>query len=1350
MRSPCSSQLSRWSIALAVSWLLCGITPVFAQQPAKHRFTIPAGMAQATLAQFARQAGGEFVFSAEKVRNVPTKAINGDFTAEEALGAMLEGTKLRPVRHATSGALTVEILARTEPIPGEELAGAKSGPVRKPSLAAQQEEGAPSLPPFYVVANPFEVVDQRDDSFSTNSVGTGGRLVLDLKDLPAMYAVINGQFIKAVGITDLNEAASWVPGQSFDTGSVLTLGNTDGQQGRFLQRGLTQVTTPNAGNSFGGANGVMVNFYQNPSVGYQDAYAVESYDFAQGPNGILFGGSNSPGGSGNAGANAAGLAGVSSIQTKRPRFDRAITSFSAEFGSWDYERFTIDHNLPLNERLGVRLNLLGLDSGGYIDQASTTKRGLSLATTLRLTRGTELTLEMSYNKTTQHNPLFPNENVSGWDGTTVGRGLIDSTMMPNTLNRTLSSLSKPYGQILGTAEPVSFRGEPNGVTRFRGTVDSYYWEMGSDQIVNRRGLLTTRRADATGRTPLWSATAPNGAFYVRGTRPGTTTNGVPNQQDVPFGVSAQSWLNLAGLPLDMYQRAAANSRFKPWGLRENFSYAGAGQTNTARDLQFSFFQSLGENLALGLGGDWNTNVHAGGEMDRDLNSVRLDINQLRPDGTPNPHFLEMFADSRGIDALNLFDGISNETQRTVDMALRANLAYNFDGRRWGQYSVNINGNINTRSFDFSLSQMAITRAPDDPVLSGVLVDPRQWALAGAVNMILYQSSNRGYREVRKPASFSLINSKWTGVGAETDSNAFVPSVTTSKVMTQWVKNVAGPAPATFQYFRSKNLALQSTAKWFDEKVILIGGVRRDGNSTLTKQSLDPQYYPSVDELRRPEGTVVPSGRWDAQTTYFKPMWRGTAQQYYALTYQVRDGQGNPVGSPRPASIRPTTTLPGGKDGGNLNGLFVVMDPKYASDRFQDDYSPPEITDYGYTKTYGVVWNPLPWFSPYINKSDQFIPSTVPATGGTVNLDMFGNIQEPILAKGTDFGAKFSFLGGKVAGRYNYYRTTRSNNPAGNNVVNSINALIGANRWDDQDPAQGAGGAINQLGVPLLSSSPDYATLSNFGYSLELAAQPLNGLRLIVNAGAGSSSSSGASLYPLTRRYLQDPARVALLQELLEDAGASLDRGQKPVNNGRAVAAAPGLAVLRPLAGRSLGLDATNAVNAYNNIWIGYDQLPATPLRTRNVPSINFFSDYTFQSGTLRGLRIGAGVQWQGPRNLGDKGAWTVLATDPTLGLVAVDDPTKSASDHVWADGNIKTQANLSYGFNFGGNRLLTLALRVNNIGTRQILYGSVMRQPNGDLTKPNRVSLLAGNAAVLNEPINFRLSATYNFGGTGR
>ena len=1193
-----------------------------------------------------------------------------------------------------------------------------------------------------VKLNPFEVSDQADDSFTTSSVGTGGRLVLDLKDVPAQYSVINRAFIDALGIIDITEAASWAPGQSFDSSN--NLGNFDGQNVRFQQRGLTQINSANTASISGSSTGVQRNFYQNIAAGNQDSYAVETFDFGQGPNGILFGGAQSTG-QFQATANAAGLAGVQSTQTKKARLDASRTVITAEVGAFQYRRFTLDHNRPITDRIGVRINLVDLDTHGFINHNETQKRGINITSTFRLTNDTDLSVEVSYDKTNSHSPTQPSENFSGWDGVTVARGLIDSAMMPNTVNNSTASLSKSYGSILGTSTPVSWGGEPNGVTRYMGNgVNNYFWENGSNTIVNMRGMIVARRADATSRTPLWTKTAPNGAFFVRGTRANTISNGVPIQTDVGFGVSNRSWLNQEGLPLDMFDLVLKNSKAKLFGPRENLSWEGPGNETRSRDLQFSLSHRIGNNWAVGLGGDWNRAQMDGRTADRNTGTINLDLNQLLPDGTPNPHFLEMFSTGNQ-------DGIADQFSITVDQALRANVQNTLRAGRWGNYVFNLNGNINTRTTDYYYMMLALTSAPNDPVLATAMKDPRNWPVNGKVNMVQYQSGKGSYGEPRTSREFDLIDSQWTGTGNEGDANAFTPSVTRTKATTQWVNHPRSTllAPSTYQTFHTANLAFQTTAKWWDDKLVFLGGYRRDYNSTILRQGAALAFLPGIDPISRPAGFTVPAGRWDGQTRYYKPVFQGTVKEFTNLTYKQRDASGNQVGSARVATTRPMTTLPGGADGGNLNGLYQVMDARYINDRFKDDYSRPTMGQYGSTKTYGLTFNVLPWFAPYINKSDQILPTPFASgTDSNTNVDLYGKQQTDLLAKGTDFGFKFSFLNGKLSGRYNYYNTTRYNNPSGNNVITNINTLINANRWDDVDPNQGATTAINQLGINPLNSTGDYSTRGNFGYEFELSAQ-VKGVRLTLNGGASSTSTDNSTFYPLTKQYMATPERVAEFRALLEDAGGSLDASQKPISNGRPVALAPGLALLTPLPGRTLGLDSTNAVNAYNNLWIQYDQLGTNASRTRSSPTANFFADYVVPSTFLKGLQIGAGVQWQGVRSLGNKTNNTILSTDPILGVVAVDDPTVNNTDLFWKNGIMKTQANIRYTFRLKQNRTLGLALRINNIGVPTLQFGSATRQPEGDLSKPNRVLMGAGNPSSVNEPINARLTATYSFGGSG-
>ncbi len=86
---------------------LCFAGALFAAEPARQKFDVPAGEASATLRQFAAQSGQTVVYFVETVRGVRTGPVRGEFTAREALNRMLAGTELVLVQDEKSGALTI-------------------------------------------------------------------------------------------------------------------------------------------------------------------------------------------------------------------------------------------------------------------------------------------------------------------------------------------------------------------------------------------------------------------------------------------------------------------------------------------------------------------------------------------------------------------------------------------------------------------------------------------------------------------------------------------------------------------------------------------------------------------------------------------------------------------------------------------------------------------------------------------------------------------------------------------------------------------------------------------------------------------------------------------------------------------------------------------------------------------------------------------------------------------------------------------------------------------------------------------------------------------------------------------
>jgi hypothetical protein len=298
------------------------------------------------------------------------------------------------------------------------------------TAAAPSAAAATATSPDDVVKlSPFEVTTENDRGFQTGSVGTTARMKVNLAETPVSYSIINREFIDALGITDMGEAAAWATNQSFYSTNNGGLTNNSSQQ--YFQRG--QVVSTGAASG----TGTQRNSFQTANQ-INDSYNVESFDFGRGPNAALFG----------AGSGGGGLGGISSTQTKKARLDAPKTTVSAVYGSWNYQRFTIDYNRPLTQRLGIRINAVALNGDGWRERESFTTRGLSGTLTWRITNSTDLSLDVSHEMKQAH--VVGNgydDHASGWDGVTVFRGPITNAMF--STNATVGATSSGGSQVFG-------------------------------------------------------------------------------------------------------------------------------------------------------------------------------------------------------------------------------------------------------------------------------------------------------------------------------------------------------------------------------------------------------------------------------------------------------------------------------------------------------------------------------------------------------------------------------------------------------------------------------------------------------------------------------------------------------------------------------------------------------------------------------------------------------------------------------------------------------------------------------------------------------------------------------------
>ena len=1148
-----------------------------------------------------------------------------------------------------------------------------------PSAAAAT--ATTSAPDDVVRLSPFEVTTENDRGFQTGSVGTTARMKVNLADTPVSYSIINREFIDALGITDMGEAAAWATNQSFYSTNNGGLTNNSNQQ--YFQRG--QVVSTGAASG----TGTQRNSFQTANQ-INDSYNVESFDFGRGPNAALFG----------AGSGGGGLGGISSTQTKKARLDSAKTTISAVYGSWAYQRFTIDYNRPLTERLGIRINAVALNGDGWRQRESFTTRGLSGTLTWRLTNTTDLSLDLSHEMKQGH--VVGNgydDHASGWDGVTVFRGPVTNAMF--STNATVGATSSGGSQVFGV-NPITgqvgltFNGEPNGITRL--AQDWYMVDLHTGTMMNYRNWPVTSKADTTSRVPLWSRSAPNGAYYVRAGNGSLALQGNGAIQP-SFGIGRQTHFATTkqGLPADMWYQAEENSRWKA----PSYRFTGTIDTPTtwswSKDLQVTLTQRITQNLFVDMSADINRTHSAQQTFDQPSGTTPeggrnefIDINQLLPDGTPNSHYLEPYT--------SLNPGPRNDY--TADQGVRLNVAYtNLDLGKWGNYTFNFQGGASQR---------------DSKTLPYVLVaaqnaDPRRWVTTDPIRI-----RTNWYDPVK--TYYIPTSLQYTGNVDWTNPNAPVikPTTTAAPRMILGQAQGVGGSSLSRGFDQDRFYLAHVQAKYFNNSVILTGDYRRAFAFRYRSSALAQGDLPA---------------NWDAQTPFYLP---DAPADYFKMTYLQRNTATGVVTSTKPviAATRPRTTDP-------VSGLSIV-NPFFASDRFRNDYNAPSRRSYSDSKNVGVVWNVTKWFSPYVNYSTSYTPPS--STALDINFDTI----KPTDAFGYDMGTNLRLLNGNLTLRLNYYKNTRKNNTANSTVQSQINALYQSNRFDDTDAT--ASGR-NALGLDDLPSNGDYRDNRSDGREVEIGANLFRGLRLTLNGGWGFTTNSNN--FPLSKAYV--PAHAADFLKILQDAGGKLDATQKPSG----APSAPGLAVIDSTVSGVL-LDQQQAINAYNNIWINYQaMLTNRDLRTPNQPVINGFVDYTLQSGPVKGLRMGAGVQWQGTTPFATLGGKTIL--DPNNPIpTAIDDPKVDDNDFAYQKGSYKTTATLAYTFQLKNRSSLAVNLVVSNpINDRGVDFvdqgrgpnsGSSLRQPGGNLLLPNRAPL-PSLVARIKEPISFKLTGTYSFGG---
>jgi hypothetical protein len=580
-------------------------------------------------------------------------------------------------------ALTAAVSALAQVTPATTTSSVTPSQKAASALTASDVKRADGM----IELSPFTVNAEKDNGFSATNAGTATKLGLDMKDIAAPYSVMTGEFLAALNITDIQDAALW---------------STNGAPVVDAQ-GADQFAAPSMYNIRGQVinAGQQRNFFTTAATG--DTYNTERIDMGRGPNAVLF----------NTGANSVLGGGISS-QTKRARLDRNFDTVGLTVGSWDYYRSTLDVNRKLTDNLAVRANALWQDKQGYMDHEFEKRKGITLASTYRFSPKTELRFEVLNDHIERTRPTFPAfDRLSGWDGSTVFDGPITNAQI--------------------TA--LGLNGERQGIERLG---NDYVFIPGENTIMNWTNMARTRRGDSTSNVPIYSGGRVwtrdgnnellpfgNWAAQARPATPGVTSNG----DQVPFKWNFD-------LPDDRFDRAIANSKFRIPG--KTFTNMPEDPTYRSWDRSFSlgFTHQFSDRLFLETAGTYDK-YHE--KIFNNINGFRdsfVDINKNLPNGQPNPHYLDIYG-----------QGQERIRERWIDNAgARASLSYILDLSKWGHYTFNLTGAFTRLERDNRQSVASIATAADPREWQGQAINIRQYwsdtARTFAANSLPTQFFNR--------------------------------------------------------------------------------------------------------------------------------------------------------------------------------------------------------------------------------------------------------------------------------------------------------------------------------------------------------------------------------------------------------------------------------------------------------------------------------------------------------------------------------------------------------------------------------------------------------------------------------
>lgn len=711
-------------------------------------------------------------------------------------------------------------------------------------------------------------------------------------------------------------------------------------------------------------------------------------------------------------------------------------------------------------------------------------------------------------------------------------------------------------------------------------------------------------------------------FVTRGAQYNATT---PNYLDGQVIKSIN--LNVGGISMteawDNPNRFAATRRGSPFFVLPDKTFTPLWDKDyrfpsgweRGEDLAVYFTYKPFENFYAELSADhnlvhrWTEYPAAGG-----MYNMFVDINRNKPDGTTNPYFLQPYSEN------SPFSFYQDHKYNNVNLQTAYVKETKYGKLQFG-VMTGIQALENRKREDFFLL----------PIQNGVIpgADFRSFFPSGQ-DQNLQSVYTRQYTALR-----GKLPSRHPDQVPMTITD---PTLGTKATLTpRWYVLPNRPGNADDIAKKYRYIQVVANMSLFKNHLVLIGAARRD----LTRLS-DHLFVQSDD---------MPAD-WAGNNLIPRP---AAPKDYWNLTYTPKDATGKAILGAIPAPQRPRQTI---------NGVNVRL-PQYVNDRFQDDYSTPDITSSTNTRSVGVVINLAYGFGLYANDSTTF-----DATNGSLNVNL--NLLAPTSSHSYDAGIRWTMPGGKLnfsAGWFRAYQQGAS--------VAVGTTFFANNNTIANSPVVGdlSDGGRNQRGLPVFPGFSVNSTQTNetIGYESELTANLTRNWRLILNWGKNTPMQK--DVWPDVLPYVRE--HDAIYRQILADSGILIN----PSNNQAFI----NPAVNDPTKINVTKVEATVAAwNALQSTAIPTLEL-TSKTKSRQIANgaaggpvfqANIATDYRFQTGWVKGLRAGLAINYRGRSVLGARTADTIV--DPKNPNNSIPDPTNDANNYLYGGGYGKGTANFSY------------------------------------------------------------------------